>query len=340
MRLLLLGGTWFLGRSIAELAVAAGWEVTCFNRGRSGRDVPGTRSIRGDRTSAVDLGRLAAGGPWDAVVDTSVYEPPDALAMSAALQDVVGTYVLVSTVSAYQHWPGQPVSEVSRLWPSRPDARESDPDLAAMPEPHAYGTLKAGCERAVEEVFAGRSLILRPGVILGPHEYVGRLSALLRRAQQGGQMLAAGDPAQSIQPVDVRDLATFLIRLLGAGATGTFNATAPRAHATYGELLEACAQVAGGGARLVWADAAWLQEQGVRQWTEMPLWRTPAGTWAVDSTRAAAAGLTCRPMAQTVQDTWESLQREPLVAHPRQGEHGISPGREQELLRLWQERQT
>ncbi|GLY33458.1 NAD-dependent epimerase/dehydratase family protein [Kineosporia sp. NBRC 101731] len=335
MRLLLLGGTWFLGRTLAELAVEAGWEVTCFNRGKTGRDVPGTHSIRGDRTSQADLDRLAAGGPWDAVVDTSVYEPPDALAMATALKDTVGTYVLTSTVSAYRDWPAQPVSEISALWPSRPDARESDSDLAAIPEPHAYGTLKAGCEQAVREVFADRSLILRPGVVLGPHEYVGRLSALLRRAERGGPMLAAGDPTQPIQPLDVRDLANFLIRLLRAENLGTFNVTAPPGHSTYGSLLEACTRATGGGASLVWADSLWLQEQGVRQWTEMPLWRTPAGTWAVDSTRAVEAGLTCRPLPETVEDTWQSLHQEPLVAHTRQGEHGMQPEREAQLLRLW-----
>ncbi|MBT8226137.1 MAG: NAD-dependent epimerase [Dactylosporangium sp.] len=340
MRLLILGGTWFLGRTVAEAAIARGWQVTCFNRGRTGRDVPGAESVRGDRTVAADVARLADHGPWDAVVDTSVYEPPDVLLTAGALCGVVDQYVLVSTVSAYQRWPHEPVSEASPLWPSRPDAREADPDIAAMPVAYGYGTLKAGCEQAVVQAYGDAALILRPGVVLGPYEYVGRLPALLHRAQRGGRMLAAGEPDQPIQPVDVRDLTEFTLNMIEAGKGGAFNVTAPHRHATYGGLIDACVQAAGSGAEPVWIPSRWLMDRGVRQWTEVPLWRTPEGTWAVDSSRAQAAGLACRPLRDTVSDTWNWLQIEQPVPHERQAEHGMDPEREAELLAAWDAERT
>lgn len=335
MQLLILGGTWFLGRTLAEHALQRGWGVTCFNRGRSGTDVAGVETIRGDRTNAADLERLAVRGPWDVVVDTSVYEPPDAVVAARLLRPVVERYMLVSTVSAYRDWPEEPVDEDSPLWPARLDAREADPDIDSMPVAHAYGTLKSGCEHAVRSVFADRALIVRPGVVLGPHEYVGRLQTLLERANRGGKILAPGDPSQSIQPVDVRDLAGFLLRLVSTGVGGAFNVTAPRAHSTYGELLRACVDVTGGEADLVWVDADWLKGQDVRQWTEFPLWRTPPGTWAVDSSLAQQAGLTCRPIVQTVADTWRWLQSDKPVPHGRQAEHGVDPDKEARLLTMW-----
>jgi 2'-hydroxyisoflavone reductase len=335
MRLLILGGTWFLGRSLAESALAHGWRVTCFNRGRSGRDVPGCGVVRGDRTVTADVARLAGHGPWDAVVDTSAYEPPDALLAARTLRPVAERYVLVSTVSVYRYWPREPVDESNSLWPSRLDARESDADVASMPGPYAYGTLKAGCEQAVRAVYGEDALVLRPGVLLGPYEYVGRLPTLLDRARRGGRMLAAGDPSQSIQPVDVRDLVEFTLRLVRAGAGGSFNVTAPPGYATYGDLINGCVEVTGSGAEVVWVDSRWLDDRGVRQWTEIPLWRTAPGTWAVDASRARGAGLVCRPLRDIVTDTWRWLRVERPVPHERQADHGLAPAREAELLAAW-----
>jgi nucleoside-diphosphate-sugar epimerase len=335
LRLLILGGTWFVGRTLAELALARGFRVTCFNRGRDGQDVAGVRSIRGDRTDPADVARLAGHGPWDAVIDTSVYEPPDARLTSAALRPVTGRYVLVSTVSVYREWPDEPADESSPVWPCRLDARGSDPDIAALPEGSAYGALKSGCERVVREVYDADALILRPGVILGPYENVGRLPALLGRAVRGGRMLAAGDPDRPIQPVDVRDLAEFTLDRVEAGSGELFNVVSPIGHATHGDLLGACVEATGSAAELVWADAGWLADQQVGEWREMPLWSTAPGTWAVDATRARAAGLTCRPLRHTVIDTWRWLADAPLVPHDRRAEHGLDPGKEARLLAAW-----
>ena len=324
-----------MGRMLAEAAVVRGWDVTCFNRGRTGRDVDGVESVRGDRSVRADLERLATAGPWDAVVDTGAYEPPDVTLAAEALAKVAGSYVVVSTVSAYRDWPASPVTEDSPLWPARLDARETDPDVAAMPGPFAYGALKAGCELAAQHVFGKRTLVLRPGVVLGPYEYVGRLAALLGRAARGGRMLVAGDPGRSIQPVDVRDLVAFVLDQVERQRTGTFNAVAPQGHATYGELIDACVAATGTRAELVWADPGWITERGVSEWTELVLWRSPGGTWAVDGHRAQGAGLVCRPLAETVVDTWAWLQRERPVPHPRAAEHGLDPEREAELLAGW-----
>jgi nucleoside-diphosphate-sugar epimerase len=334
MRLLILGGSWFLGRVLAGDALAKGWQVTAFTRGRSGSPPAGVAHVTGDRTRAADLARLADAGPWDATVDTSAYEPGEVTAVLAALGAGAGRYVLLSTVSAYRDWPAKPVSEDSPLWPSRLDAREADPDIASMSVPFQYGTLKAGCELAALTADGG-ALILRPGVILGPGEYVGRMLTLLGRATRGGRWLLPGPATQPIQPVDVRDVAAFILDQVANGGTGAYNLTAPDGYATYADLISACIEVTGGDAEPVWVDPGWLSEQDVVQWTEVPLWRTAAGAWMVDSRRAQAAGFTCRPLREMVADTWAALQRSRPVAHPRQAEHGMDAAKEAELLAAW-----
>jgi len=333
MRLLILGGSWFLGRTIAEQAITNSHDVTTFRRGRSGSDVVGTSTIRGDRTDPADLARLTEAGPWDAVIDTSSFVPRETLALARALEPVTGRYVLVSTVSVYKGWPTDPLTEDSAVLDCPADA---GPDYGydGDPGPTTYGFGKAGCERAVLETFGSdRSLVLRPGVILGPWEYVGRLEWWLRRMVRGGRVLAPGQPGRSIQPVDVRDVAAFALR---PDLTGTFNVVA-RGRNTMADMLTACREVTGSTAALEWVtDEQWLVEQGVRQWTELPLWRIYRGAWSVDAERARHAGLTCRPIQETVADTWAWLGGgAAAVEHERAGELGISAERERDILRLW-----
>jgi nucleoside-diphosphate-sugar epimerase len=335
-RLLVLGSSWFLGRAVVDAALAAGWEVTTFRRGRatSGDDPAGVDTVRGDYADPAAVAQLAAAGPWDAIVDNLAYVPRETLAVARALEPVAGRYVMVSTVSAYQGWPTEPLTEDSPVLDCPPDA---GPDFGydGNPGPSVYGFTKAGCERAVVETFGpNRATILRPGVILGPHEYVGRLPWWLRRMERGGQVLAPGSPDRHIQPVDVRDVAAFAVHC-AAGTAGVFNvATPPRA--TMGDFLAACAAVTGSDAELTWiTDEQWLTAQGVRQWTELPLWRTYAGTWAVDASRARAAGLVTRSLTSTVVDTWAWLNSGRMVAHERAGELGITPEREAAILGVW-----
>ncbi|MEU8655296.1 NAD-dependent epimerase/dehydratase family protein [Actinoplanes philippinensis] len=328
MDLLILGGSWFVGRVIAEDAVGRGWSVTVFNRGRSATPPEGVRVIHGDRESAHDLARLAGSGPWDAVIDVAGTVPTMVRDAARALRPATTRYAFVSSVSAYAGWPAGPVTETSPLHDGDPD--RSDPEGAS----HTYGAMKVGSEAAIRREFnADRFLIVRPGVVLGPHEYVGRLKWWLNRALRGGPILAPGRPDRPIQPVDVRDLSAFLLDQLADGGSGTFNVAPPADRSSYRDLLVACLAATGGRGELLWIDDEWLAGQDVRQWTELPLWRVPPGTWAMDAKRATAAGLTCRPLAETVHDTWAWLSAGGrAVDHERDAEHGINPEKERELI--------
>lgn len=335
-RVLVLGGSWFLGRAVVEAALSRGWSVTTFRRGLSGRDVDGVEIVRGDRTVAADLDRLAAAGPWDLVVDTSGYVPREQGPVVRALEPVVDRFVFVSSVSAYVGWPVEPLTEDSPVLDCPADA---GPDFGEVgdPGPTRYGFTKAGCERAVVEAFGSeRTTVLRPGVIIGPHEYVGRLPWWLRRVERGGRILAPGSPDRMIQPVDVRDVAAFALE----APVGAFNVTGPRS--TFEGLLYACAAVVGVD-RLVttWiTDEQWLAEQGVAQWTELPLWRTYGGTWQVSSTAAIRAGFTARLLSATVADTWAWMTNgDGAVSHDRAAKHGIDPNKETAILGTWDARE-
>jgi len=333
MRLLVLGGTRFVGWAITAAAVGNGWEVTTFNRGVSGADIPEVRALRGDRTRADDVALLADAGPWDAVVDTSGYVPRETLAVCERLEPVAGRYVFMSTVSVYRGWPVEPLSERSEVLYCPPDA---GPEYGEDVEdgPTRYGYQKSGCELAVTQTFgADRSAVLRPGVVLGPREYVGRLPWWLRRVASGGRVLAPGSPDRSIQPVDVRDLAAFALHTAERSIPGAFNVAAPIGRETFGGLLRACAEVTGSEAEFVWVPDAQLLAQGVRQWSEMPLWRTFPGVWNVDPGAALAAGLSCRPLAATVADTWSWLQASgEALDDERASEIGIARERERQIL--------
>jgi 2'-hydroxyisoflavone reductase len=339
MRLLILGGSWFLGRTLIVDALARGWEVTAFSRGKSGQPPAGATHVLGDRRNDADLQRLAESGSWDALIDTSAYEPIDVTRVMTGLGKHIEQYVLISTVSSYLDWPAVSVSEDSALWPTSPTYTEDSPELADLTIGGQYGTLKAGCETAAMEGDV-RSLILRPGVILGPGEYVGRGLKLLARAARGGRWLLPAPPEQPIQPVDVRDVSTFLLDSVEAKRDGVFNLVAPIGHSTYGTLIDACLALTGHRAQPVWVDPSWLDEQGVRQWTEIPLWRTPRGTWQVDGRLAAEAGFVCRPLRDTLYDFKEALDRDGLIDHPRQGQLGMRPEREAELLAAWDDAQS
>ncbi|MGW2572869.1 NAD-dependent epimerase/dehydratase family protein [Streptomyces sp. NPDC001537] len=334
MRILVMGGTWFLGRHIAEQVLARGWQVATFNRGRSGRDVQGVEPIYGDRTDRADLERLAQHGPWDAVIDTSSSDLPPRVVLEAAtiLRPAVRRWVHISTVSVYEGWPHQPLTDASPLLKCPPDADESYGYTGPDGSPTQYGFQKAGGERAVMAAFGDAAVLLRPGVILGPGEYVGRLPWWLERAKRGGRILAPAPAEQRIQPVDVRDVADFALTMAASSASGGYNVTHPEGISFRG-FLEACLKETGGAGAPVWVDPTVLVERGVKQWTELPLWRTHAGVWAVDSSRAVAAGLNCRPVTDTVRDTWRwwAADGRP-VDHPRWAEHGIDPEKEAKIL--------
>jgi 2'-hydroxyisoflavone reductase len=335
MKILVLGGSMFVGRAIVAGALARGWGVTTFNRGRSGEDVDGVRAIRGDRNRPSDVEALAGLDDWDAVVDTSAYVPRDILGIARALRPSVGRCVLLSTVSVYADWPRRPLSEDSPTLPGPPDAGPDFGPDDIEDGPTRYGFLKAGCERAVRGVFGdARTMVLRPGVILGPGEYVGRLPWWLNRVAQGGEILAPGPPERSIQPIDVRDLADFALRCLGAELSGIMNTTGPIGRETFGTLLAGCMAATESFPTVVWTDQARLAELGVRQWSELPLWRVYDGVWKVDSSRAQNAGLATRSLMETTRDTWAWMQSMGEQRQPsdRSAEIGMTRQRERDLL--------
>jgi 2'-hydroxyisoflavone reductase len=338
VKILILGGTRFVGRLIAETAINRGHVVTTFNRGRTGSDTAGAQAVRGDREDTADLLRLVSGHEWDAVVDTSGYVPAVVGNAARALSGRASMYVFLSTVSVYPDWPQEAVSEESRIYDCAPDVAGTAEDEASW-SAEQYGAYKAGCERAVAEAFDGPLATLRPGVLLGPHENVGRLTWWLTRIAAGGRVLAPGDGHRGIQPADIRDLAEFAMACLEAGTGGTYNVSAPLGHETFGSLLDACVDATGSDARFEWVDDAFLIGHGVRQWTEVPLWRTDPGTWRVDSSHAIASGLRCRPMTATVVDTWKWLSAgQGPAAYGRQAHHGLDADKEGRLLDLWAQR--
>lgn len=206
--------------------------------------------------------------------------------------------------------------------------------------------LKAGCEPAVTQVFGARSTVVRAGLILGPHENVGRLPWWLHRIARGGEVLAPGDPYVRMQLVDARDLAAFLLGCGAARTAGTVNATGPQGNATYGSWLQECVDVTGSDATLTWVPDDLLLAGGVRPWTELPLWMPPGqgadAAWQADTSRAQAAGLTTRPVRETVADTWAWLQSGGRVPeeppHDHVPRHGIDPAKEAAILTAWHAR--
>ncbi|MBT2510322.1 NAD-dependent epimerase/dehydratase family protein [Streptomyces sp. ISL-98] len=335
MRLLVMGGTWFLGKCVVEGALRRGWQVTTFNRGRSGRDVPRAETVRGDRTVREDVRRLAGHGQWDAVIDTSSSElpPRDVLLTARELSGNAARWVHVSTVSVYAGWPHHALTEKSEVLECPPDADETYGYTGPDGSPTAYGFQKAGGERAVIEAFGDEAVLLRPGVIVGPGEYVGRLPWWLLRAERGGRILAPDPRGRFIQPVDVRDVAAFALDQAAAeDGGGAYNVTHPQGLAME-EFVRSCVAVAGSDGSPVWVPPELLVQHGVTQWTELPLWRTHEGVWIVDPRRAVAAGLRCRPLYETIADTWTWLQDGGRpVSHPRWAEHGISPDKEDRIL--------
>ncbi|MFI7008620.1 NAD-dependent epimerase/dehydratase family protein [Streptomyces sp. NPDC050145] len=330
MHVLLLGGTWFLGRAVARHALANDCEVTTFNRGQSTPYLPGTLAVHGDRASADDFERLARYGPWDVVIDTSASDtaPRHVLAGARALAEVTDRYIYVSSVSVYRDWGAGPLTESSATYDTPADAGpEYYEGLDAAVQD---GMRKAGCERAVTEAFgADRTTILRPGSILGPGEYIGRLPWWLRRCARGGEILAPREPDRPVQPIDARDVAAFAV----SAPAGVFNVTAPRGHATMRDLLTACLDATGYQGRLVWTSEEVLARHGVRGRTELPLW--PGTDGVVDVSAALEAGLTCRPLDRTVADTWAWLRDgADSVAGQQAGweRHGIAPDKEAAIL--------
>ena len=337
MRILVLGGTRFVGRAVVDQAVSRGHDVTTFTRGQHGEPRPGAEALHGDRTRPADLLPLA-GRDWDAVIDTSVIAPAHVAASARLLAGHVGHYSYVSTLSVYSARPREPVNEESVTWDCAPDA-------AGDAESLGYGPLKSGSEQAVEAAFPGRNLIVRPGIIAGPHDVGGRLTWWLDRLARGGQVLAPSDPGRPVRLTDARDLAAWLLDSARRGITGVVNIPGPDG-CTLGRLLADCMAVTradrAAPAELVWVPDDVLLAAGVEPYTELPLWAPDvpelAGTWQAAGERARLAGMRYRPLGATVRDTWGWLSGD-ATARGQPGQElahrariGLAPAREQGIL--------
>ena len=317
MRLLLLGGPRFLGRAVTDAALAAGHEVTFFNRGKTNRErYPEVEHLVGDRSGEFDALR---GRSWDAVVDTCGYLPETVLASASALADS-GMYCFVSSISVYRDFTKindeeSPVAELGAL-PADEVTEES------------YGPLKALCEDAAREVFGARALVVRPGLIVGPYDPTGRFTYWPHRIARGGEVLAPAPPESPTQVIDVRDLGAWIVDLCARRASGTYNATHPGV--SLEDLLTTCRQVASSDAEITWVSPEFLVEHGVGEWMELPLWLVdPAMEYVdrVDVSRALEAGLTFRPLEETVRGTLDDAETTDAA--------GLRPEREAELLAAW-----
>jgi 2'-hydroxyisoflavone reductase len=318
VKLLVLGGTQFLGRAAVEAALERGHDVTLFNRGETNPELfPEAERLRGDRT--VDA--LPA-GEWDAVVDTWDNVPAVVRRSAEALRDSVGLYLFVSSMSVYENFQQGPSEHSKRV-------KLGDmPDDRMLPSYENYGALKALCEDAVTAVYGERSLIVRPGLIVGPHDPTGRFTYWPHRVARGGEFVVPGPREQHVQFIDARDLGAWLVDLCERQESGTFNATHPGL--PWADLVDSCLRVTGADAHPVWIDGDWLAEKEVGTWMELPLWLHGAewtGMMHADVSRALAAGLTFRPLDDTVRGTLELAETTP--------DAGLSPEREQALLKAW-----
>ncbi|MFI6344743.1 NAD-dependent epimerase/dehydratase family protein [Streptomyces sp. NPDC050560] len=299
MKLLILGGTEFVGRAVAEDAVARGWDVTVLNRGRH-EPPPGTVALRGDRRAPDGLAALSEGA-WDAVVDTWSGAPSVVRDAVRLLAGRVDRYAYVSSRSVY-------------TFPTPAGLPEDGPVVDAAPDAGddvGYAEAKRGGELAALDGFGERALLVRAGLILGPYENIGRLPWWLTRIARGGTVLAPGPRDLALQYVDARDLAAWTNGALAQGLGGAYNLVSPRGHATMGEVLEACVRVTGGDARLRWLEPDAVLAAGIEPWTELPIWLPPGELYDAlhdgDVSRALATGLRCRPFAETAADTWAWL---------------------------------
>jgi nucleoside-diphosphate-sugar epimerase len=330
MRVLVLGGTRFLGPAVVAAALARGDQVTTFSRGVSGEPPAGVSALHGDRSDPQAL-EVLRGREFDLVVDTCGYVPAEVGAAAERLAGSCGHYVFVSTINVYPGWPKEPVRADSAMHDCPPDAREAPPELTGA---GPYGYLKAGCERAVAAHFPGRHTLVRAGLLVGPRDNSGRLTWWLGRMARGGRVPVPGPPAANLSFVDVRDLAEWMLDSGTAGHVGPFNATGPADMTTYGEVFEACRAATGAAAELVWIPEDAITAAGVEPWTELPLWVPSSDRYAfdVDVRPILDAGLRLRPIVETIADTWAWQRGVAEMPEGFDGKSGLTPGQEAALL--------
>ena len=332
MKILILGGTRFLGRHLVNSARSRGHIVTLFNRGQTNPNLfLQVDKIRGDREK--DLNQLmgdalsgSKGQNWDAVIDTCGYFPRIVKMSAEALKDKVENYVFISSISVYSDFKKIGINESDALATIPEEATDKD-------NPETYGARKALCEKAVQDVFGIRSLIIRPGLIVGPHDPTDRFTYWPVRVARGGDVLAPDSPSVLTQIIDARDLAKFIIELIEQNVSGVFNATGPDYELSFGRLLDTCKLIGNSNAKFKWASLDFLNQNNIMPWSDLPAYLPDngddAGFARVDISKAIRAGLTFLSLEETVHDTLEWANSRPA---DHQWKAGLSAEREKELL--------
>jgi len=325
MRLLIIGGTRFAGRHLVEVALARGHTLTLFNRGQSNSELfSQVEQLHGDRTE--DLSPLQ-GRTWEAVIDTSGYVPRHVRRSSEALAAATNQYVFISTVSVYAENNPRGMDETAPL------AALSDETVEEVTG-ETYGRLKVLCEQAVEQALPERALIIRPGLIVGPHDPTDRFTYWPYRIAQGGEVLAPGNPDQPVQIIDGRDMAEWIVKMVEEKRVGIFNAVGPEQILTTRDMLEACVAVCNPQAHLTWVSEEFLIAAGAQPWSEIPVWvpEQDAAFDTVSNAKAVAADLKFRPLTETIGDTlaWSATRPSDHVWRS-----GLTREREAELLQSW-----
>jgi 2'-hydroxyisoflavone reductase len=326
--ILIIGGSRFSGHFATNYALSRGHKVTLFNRGKSSPEVPaGVEHISGDRDADIELLR---GRTWDAVIDTCGYVPRVVRKSADLLKESVGHYIFISSISVY----ADPI--VQNGDEDAPLASLADPSVEEVTG-ETYGGLKVLCEQVVQEVFSGRSTIVRPGLIVGPRDQTYRFNYWVERIARGGEMIAPGKPENPVQLIDARDLGEWLVRLAETPTTGVMNATGPADRLTWETFFTTSRQSLGSDTSFTWVDDDFLLQHEVQPWSELPVWLPgPDGnvhTCSID--RALAAGLTFRPLADTIQATREWMQ-----SHPNQppADGTLAGEKEARILAEWHAR--
>ena len=342
MKLLILGGTRFVGRHLVDAALARGHEITLFNRGQHASDsLSKVETIAGDRNK--DLAKLQ-GRRWDAVVDTCGYLPRTVKASAETLAQSVDSYVFISSLSVYADFQQLGIDETAPLKAITSEQLKKANEIDASGQTSAvtygemYGGLKALCEQAAEEVMPNRVLTVRPGLIVGPHDYTDRFTYWVVRLARGGEVLAPGSPGRFVQFIDARDLSEWIVKMVERKDTGVYNANGLPNNLTMEMLLDECKTVSGSDASFTWVDEDFLLREKVAAWSEMPLWLPEEaaphmkGFMFINSDKAVRAGLTFRPLAETIRDTLLNHTNEKLKA-------GIDSEKEKALLLKWHAQQ-
>jgi 2'-hydroxyisoflavone reductase len=338
LKILILGGTAFLGPAVVNLARSRGHEVTLFNRGKTNNHLfPDLVKLKGDRDG--DLKALETGN-WDVCLDTSGYIPHMVKDSAELLKGRVGQYIFISSISVYADFKQRGLNEKSAV------GVITDEEIATALTMQDitglnYGPLKALCEQAASTVFGKKACNIRPGLIVGPMDRSDRFTYWPVRIAKGGEVMVPDKPEIPTQLIDVRDLAEFIVRCCENETNGVFNATSPPEELTMGELFDTCKSVSGSDATFTWVDTKFLEENEVAAWSDMPVWvpleGDDAGHPFVNIDRALKAGLTFRPISETVRGTldwWDTVSQERKDKDMRAG---ISAERETELLAKWHE---